>query len=66
MQPIIEPVSRDLLLRELTPELQLRKTNKAGNEIYIITHHNAPNVMRESEDCAKLLSALLEEVRDKP
>ena len=47
MQPIIEPVSRDLLRRELTPELQLRKTNKAGNEIYIITHHNAPNVMRE-------------------
>ena len=47
MQAIIEPVSRDLLLRALTPELQLRKTNKAGNEIYIITHHNAPNVMRE-------------------
>ena len=47
MQAIIEPVSRDLLRRELTPELQLRKTNKAGNEIYIITHHNAPNVMRE-------------------
>ena len=47
MEEIIAPVSRDLLLQELTPERKLRKTNKAGNEIYIITHHNAPNVMRE-------------------
>ncbi len=47
MEEIIAPVSRDLLLQELTPERQLRKTNKAGNEIYIITHHNAPHVMRE-------------------
>ena len=53
MQAIIEPVSRDLLRRELTPELQLRKTNKAGNEIYIITHHNAPNVMRENRQIAR-------------
>ena len=47
MQEIIAPISRALLKAELTPELKLRQTNKAGNEIYIITHHNAPNVMRE-------------------
>lgn len=37
----------ELLLKELTPERFLRKTNKAGNEIYIVDAHNAPNVMRE-------------------
>lgn len=47
MEEIIAPVSRELLLRELTPQRRLRKTNKAGNEIYIVTHHNAPHVMRE-------------------
>ena len=46
-EPIIEPVSKELLKSELTPERQLRMTNKSNNEIYIITAHNAPNVMRE-------------------
>ena len=46
-QPIIDPIAKDVLLSELTPERQLRMTNKSNNEIYIITHHNAPNVMRE-------------------
>ena len=46
-EPIIEPVSKELLRSELTPERQLRMTNKSNNEIYIITAHNAPNVMRE-------------------
>ena len=35
MEPIIEPVSRSLLLAELTPERKVRNTNKASNEIYI-------------------------------
>lgn len=47
MKPIISPVSRELLLAELTKERRLRSTNKAGNEIYIVTSHEAPNVMRE-------------------
>ena len=47
MQPIISPVDKELLKAELTPERRLRSTNKAGNEIYIITYHQAPNVMRE-------------------
>jgi hypothetical protein len=46
-QPIIAPIPTDVLLSELTPERQLRMTNKSNNEIYIITAHNAPNVMRE-------------------
>ena len=47
MEKIIEPVSRDLLKAELTPERKLRTTNKAGNEIYIVTYQQAPNVVRE-------------------
>ena len=46
-QPIIPPVSKELLKSELTPEKQLRLTNKSNNEIYIVTAHNAPNVMNE-------------------
>ena len=46
-EEIIEPISRELLKSELTPEKRLRMTNKSHNEIYIITAHNAPNVMKE-------------------
>ena len=46
-QPIIAPIPKDVLRSELTPERQLRMTNKSNNEIYVITAHNAPNVMRE-------------------
>jgi len=44
---IIQPIAKSVLKSELTPELQLRMTNKSNNEIYIITAHNAPNVMKE-------------------
>ena len=47
MEKIIDPVSKDLLIAELTPERKLRSTNKAGNEIYIVTYQQAPNVLRE-------------------
>ena len=46
-QPIIAPIPTEVLLSELTPDRQLRMTNKSNNEIYIVTAHNAPNVMRE-------------------
>ena len=46
-QPIIAPIAKDLLKSELTQEKQLRLTNKSHNEIYIITAHDSPNVMRE-------------------
>jgi hypothetical protein len=47
MKEIIPPVSRELLEAELTPEKFQRKTNKADNEIYILTYHDSPNLMRE-------------------
>ena len=46
-QPIIDPIPVEVLKAELKPELQLRMTNKSNNQIFIITAHNAPNVMRE-------------------
>ena len=46
-QPIIPPVPKELLKSELTPDKQLRMTNKSNNEIYIVTAHNAPHVMDE-------------------
>ena len=47
MQPIIPPISLDVLKAELTPGKKLRDTNKSHNEIYVITHHDSPNVMKE-------------------
>ncbi|MBR1485054.1 MAG: GNAT family N-acetyltransferase [Prevotella sp.] len=46
-QPIIDPIPAEVLLSELTPDRQLRMTNKSHNEVYVITAHQAPNVMRE-------------------
>ena len=46
-QEIIKPVDKELLKKELTPERQLRMTNKSHNEIYIVDVHNAPNVLQE-------------------
>ena len=46
-QEIIAPIDKEVLKQELTPERQLRMTNKSHNEIYIITAHDAPNVMKE-------------------
>lgn len=47
MESIIPAIDKKLLKAELTKDKFLRKTNKANNEIYIITYHNSPNVMRE-------------------
>jgi hypothetical protein len=47
MQDIINKIPREALLAELTRERYVRKTNNGNNEIYIITHHNSPNVMKE-------------------
>ncbi len=46
-EEIIKPIAKQLLKQELTPEKRLRLTNKSHNEIYVITAHNAPNVMQE-------------------
>lgn len=47
MQKIIDPIDRNILKAELTKDKLLRKTNKSNNEIYIITHHDSPNVLQE-------------------
>jgi hypothetical protein len=47
MKDTIAPISRDLLESELTKERFIRFTNKGNNEIYIVNHHNTPNVMLE-------------------
>ena len=47
MDNIIDPIDRDILKKELSSDLFLRKTRKGGNEIYAVNAHNAPNVVRE-------------------
>ena len=47
MKEIIPPVPRELIEAELTKDKFHRKTNKADNEIYILTYLNSPNIMRE-------------------
>jgi len=47
MENIIPPVPKDILEAELTPEKFIRKTNNAGNYLYVINHHDSPNIMRE-------------------
>ena len=47
MKDIIPPVPLEALQDELNAERFIRKTNKAGNKIFIINAENAPNTMRE-------------------
>lgn len=47
MVEVIPALDKQLIKAELTKDKFLRKTNKAGNEIYIITHHNSPKTMLE-------------------
>ena len=47
MEEIIAPIAKEILKSELTEERRMRFTNKSNNEIYVVTAHNAPNVMKE-------------------
>ena len=47
LKQIIPPIDKDLLAKELNQDRFIRKTNKGGNEIYVLNHHNSPNTMRE-------------------
>lgn len=47
MEKIIDPISLDLIKAELTPEKKLIDTNKGGNELYVVTWHDSPNVVKE-------------------
>lgn len=46
MKPIIAPVEREALLSELNEKTLLRKTNRAGNELYVVGPESV-NVLRE-------------------
>ncbi len=47
METIIPPVDRMLIEKELNEDRFIRDTNNGNNKIYIFTHHDSPNVMRE-------------------
>ena len=47
MKNIIPPVPKEQICAELTADRLLRSTNKANNELYVVTHQNAPKTMLE-------------------
>jgi hypothetical protein len=47
MKEIVAPLPKEAIIAELTPEKLLRKTNKGGNEIYLVTYFDSPSVMHE-------------------
>lgn len=47
MNEVIPPIDRRLIEKELTKDKFLRDSNNAGNELYVITHHDSPNTMQE-------------------
>jgi len=46
-EDIIPAIDKKLLTKELNSSRFVRKTNYGDNEIYIISHHDSPNVMQE-------------------
>lgn len=47
MKDIIPPIPLEILKKELTKDIFVRKTNFSNNEIYIFDHEEAPNLMLE-------------------
>jgi len=47
MKKVIEPISREILKKELNKDHFIRITRKGNNEIYIIDDKTAPNVIQE-------------------
>jgi hypothetical protein len=47
MKEVIPPVDKELIEKELTQDKFLRSTNNGNNELYVLTHHDSPNTMRE-------------------
>lgn len=47
MEEIIAKVPRELIKQELTEERRLRRTNKSGNDVYVVTWQDSPNTLRE-------------------
>ena len=47
MEPVIQPVDRQLIIKELTKDKFIRITRKGHNHLYEVTAHDSPNVMQE-------------------
>lgn len=47
IRDIIPAIDKRLLIKELNSDRFVRKTNYGNKEIYIISHHDSPNVMLE-------------------
>lgn len=47
MEPVIEPVDRRLIIKELTRDKFIRATRKGDNYLYEVTAHDSPNIMQE-------------------
>ena len=47
MQPVIQPIDRELLLKELTPDKFIRETRKGSNYLFEVTAADSPMVMQE-------------------
>ena len=47
MEPIIPPVDRKLIIKELTRDKFIRVTRKGDNYLYEVTAHDYPNIMQE-------------------
>ncbi len=47
MQSIIDPIDKKILEAELYDGKFIRDTNNGANQIFILTHHDSPNVMKE-------------------
>lgn len=45
--PIIPPVDKEIIKKELNADRFVRKTRKGDNEIYIVNIHNSPNTLQE-------------------
>ncbi len=47
MEELLDPIKRELLYAELTPERKVRDTMRANNEIYIFSARECPSLMSE-------------------
>ncbi|MBQ6871518.1 MAG: GNAT family N-acetyltransferase [Bacteroidales bacterium] len=47
MEAVIQPVDRDLILKELTPDKFIRETRKGGNYLFEVTAADSPMTMQE-------------------
>ncbi|MCD4747168.1 MAG: lactonase family protein, partial [Bacteroidales bacterium] len=47
METIISPVDKALLEKELTDDKFIRVTNNGNNKIYVFSHQDSPNLLKE-------------------